>query len=757
MKANLHLPVLAMAGGGVLSNTTGLMMYLSLGMLIIWLIKLRGMPIWIIILSVFIMFGYVYFTPQAPSSANPPTFLEGKLISPIIETESTIRTTLRRQQSDEKAIIIYFKKDVEPAEISHVRSQLKHGAQCTFLGESTIPDQARNPGQFDYRHYLNNQQIFWEMTLQSSDQIICKGQSFLHKAYKARSTIISTVEEAMDPKAFAWTSALVFGDTQFLSEERIEWFRNFSLSHILAISGLHVGLFLSGVFLLLFRSGFTTMEQARGIILFILPAYSFLSGAAPSVLRAVFMAVFLLLILQLKIKAAVIDVLALVAFLLLLVSPSYFYNLGFQFSFIVTFSLLLSFPLLKHKNIWVISAVISFISQAVILPLQLHYFYEMNPLSLIANVLLVPYFSFFIIPLLFFFVFLSFLFPSLTLILSKTTISIHEQFLNGLMAVSQPLNIQWVVGELPLEWMLLYFILFGFMMVNWVQNRLSAAFLFGVGTVVILASYSVKPYLSEHGTVTMLDVGQGDSFVIELPHRKGVIIIDAAGPPIFSNDANRIADHIIGPFLKSRGIKQIDALIISHMDRDHSGSVNRLVDLFRIEEIYVSPYHKIDQKNVNVNVVEQGDVLKLGAYKFQVLHPGNDEKETNENSVVIYTQLGGRTWLFTGDISTQIEAKLFKNYPSLSADVLKVGHHGSHTSTSEAWIRGLNPAIALVSAGVDNRYGHPHEEVIERLLQEDVLVLRSDIHGAVHYQFTKQSGTFSTFLPYNAENRKRLP
>ncbi|UOQ93798.1 DNA internalization-related competence protein ComEC/Rec2 [Halobacillus shinanisalinarum] len=756
MKANLHLPVLAMAGGGILSNTTGLVTCLLLGVLIIWLIKLREMPKWIVILSAFIIFGYIYFTPHIPSnSANSPTLLEGKLISPITETGSTIRTVLRQQQNDEKVNIIYFKKDVESAEINHVRSQLKHGAQCTFTGESALPDQARNPGQFDYRHYLNNQQIFWEMTLQSPDQFTCKGQSLLHKAYKARSTIIDKVKKAMDPQAFAWASALVFGDTQFLSEERIGWFRDFSLSHILAISGLHVGLFLSGVFLLLFRSGFMTMEQARGFILFILPAYSFLSGAAPSVLRAVFMAVFLLLVLQLKIKAAVTDVLALVAFLLLLISPSYFYNLGFQFSFIVTFSLLLSYPLLKHKNVWVVSAIISFISQTVILPLQLHYFYQMNPLSLAANVLLVPYFSFIIIPLLFLLVCLSLFFPSLTLPLSGFAISLHEQFLNWLMVISRPFNIQWVVGELPLEWILLYFIFFCFMMSKWVQNRLRVAFLFGVSTVVILASFSVKPYLSEQGTVTMLDIGQGDSFVIELPHRKGVLLIDAAGPPIFSGDENRIADHIIAPFLKSRGIKQIDALIISHMDSDHSGSVDRLVDLFHVEEIYVSPYHTIEQKNVKR--VEQGDVLKMGGYNFEVLHPRNDEKETNENSVVIHTQLGGRTWLFTGDVSTQIEEKLFNHYPSLSADVLKVGHHGSHTSTSEAWLRDLNPSVALVSAGVDNRYGHPHGEVIERLLQKDVLVLRTDIHGAVQYHFAKQSGTFSTFLPYNAENRKRLP
>ncbi len=756
MKGNIHLLVLATVGGGILSQTAQPVTYLMLGMFIAWIATLRKSLTWIVTLAVCFTFGFLYFTTQVPphpSTLSPS--LEGTIISPLSETESTIRTTFKLAEREDKAVIVYFKTAALPEEINYVRKQLKYGAYCVVNAVVDWPEGARNPGQFDYREYLKNQHIAYQITLDSPSQISCKGQSIFHSAFEARKNLVSTVEKAMSPQAFAWTSALVFGDTQYLSEETIEWFRDFSLSHILAISGLHVGLFLGALFLILYRSGFATVEQARGVVLFILPAYCFISGAAPPVLRACLMALFLLLIAQWKVKVAATDVLALVAMLLLLWNPAYFYNLGFQFSFIVTFSLFLSYPLLGNNNIWIVSTLISFISQAVILPLQLHHFYEFNPLSLAANVLLVPYFSFIIIPLLFLFVFVSFFIPTWTFTLSTLTVSLHEGFLTWIKGVSEPFNIQWVVGELPLEWILAYYALLTLMMINWVQKRLKKAFLFGLGTVIILMSYSIKPYISNQGTVTMLDVGQGDTFVVELPFREGVILIDAAGSPAFSSNSNRIADQVIEPFLKSRGIKKIDALLLSHMDLDHSGSVDRLQSSFQVDKIYVSPYHQIDQKSVTV--IRQGDTIVIGGHKFNVLHPSVDEQDTNENSVVIYTKLGGKSWLFTGDITDAIEEKILNVYPSLTTKVLKVGHHGSDSSTSANWINNLAPNIALISSGVDNRYGHPHEEVVDRLLEKDVFLFRTDLHGAVQYKFSKQSGTFSTFLPYNEENKKRLP
>lgn len=317
------------------------------------------------------------------------------------------------------------------------------------------------------------------------------------------------------------------------------------------------------------------------------------------------------------------------------------------------------------------------------------------------------------------------------------------------MILSSELNIQWVIGQLPIIWGGLYLVIFTIMMKKWSVDHLQKAFISGTLLVLLLVAYCLLPYISPFGKVTMLDVGQGDTFVIELPYRKGVIMIDAAGPSLFTNNPSSTSDYIIEPFLKSNGIKKIDALIISHNDQDHSGSVEYLDSAFLIEGIYVSPYYNEELKNKRI--VKEGDALVFSNYSFYILHPGEDHEDSNENSLVIYTELGGLSWVFTGDISKQIEKNLIKSYPELSADVLKVGHHGSHTSTDPNWLKHLSPQVALISVGRDNSYGHPHAEVIEAIEEQGSLVFRTDKHGGVRFLFKGDNGTFLPHLTYNAE------
>ena len=132
---------------------------------------------------------------------------------------------------------------------------------------------------------------------------------------------------------------------------------------------------------------------------------------------------------------------------------------------------------------------------------------------------------------------------------------------------------------------------------------------------------------------------------------------------------------------------------------------------------------------------------------FHVLSPKKNMFDDNENSLVVYTTLGGLKWLFTGDIGTQIEKEIIQLFPELSIDVLKVAHHGSNTSTDEAFIQHVQPTYALISAGVNNSYGHPTEEVLETLDHENVTVLRTDESGAVQFRFIKNEGTFFKYLP----------
>ncbi|WP_082233776.1 DNA internalization-related competence protein ComEC/Rec2 [Halobacillus massiliensis] len=755
MRGTHHLAAIAFIAGAVTSEFEGYHRFLLGSIVIIWISSSLFSWKWKGSLLICFSAGALL----AISNSSPPpievttdTPLYVKIVSPLKKSSSAYQAVLYHPSSRHKIQLSFLITDKSENEARNAKNQLKYGAECTLTSEVLPPDKARNYGQFDYRKYLENQGIYYQSVVSSSNEILCEGEGFYQSILDARETIIDRVKNSMDYDLFKWTSALIFGDTSLLDEETITWFRQFSLSHILAISGLHIGLFISGLYVLFYRSGWITIEQTHWIVLIILPCYSFLAGGAPSVLRASFMAVVCLLLIQGKLRFPVTDVLAWAAVLLLLWNPNYLHNIGYQFSFLVSFGLVLSASFLKKQSSWKLPATVSLISQLTILPLQLHYFYQFNPLSLFANLLLVPYFSLLVIPLLFLLVILSMITGELiTRFLSGMLSQLHEGFLAFTMEIGKPFNIQWTVGEFPFEWIGIYWITFSFMMFFWVQEKRKPAFAYSVLAVGIMAAYSLLPYISPKGSITMLDVGQGDTFVIELPYRRSVILIDAAGSPSFSSDKNAVFNYVIDPYLLSRGIRTIEAVFISHEDNDHSGSLDSLIQNYKIGHIFTHPYSLKGKGERHFLKAEK--VVQISGTEFHILHPSNDLKDENDNSLVLYVELGGKKWLFTGDISKHVEKDIIEKYPQLEADVLKLAHHGSNTSTSLEWIRGLNPSVALISAGVNNQYGHPHEEIIELVENEELLILRTDEHGAVTYRFTKEKGTFSTYLPYNAKKK----
>jgi len=194
---------------------------------------------------------------------------------------------------------------------------------------------------------------------------------------------------------------------------------------------------------------------------------------------------------------------------------------------------------------------------------------------------------------------------------------------------------------------------------------------------------------------------------------------------------------------------------------DHVGSVNYIIEDFAIEEIVINQFYELDEKtrqlwekfNIEITFVSFNEMLERRGQLFQVVSPEENRQTDNENSLVLYTELGGKSWLFTGDIGKETEVKIKQNYPSLNVDMLKVGHHGSNTSTDSIFIKEVRPEVALISAGVNNRYGHPTDEVIETLAKNDVIIYRTDVQGAVQYTFNKTQAEFSTFLQSQYKNK----
>lgn len=702
---------------------------------------------------------YFYFPSKEvleKSTPSPKTsILSGKVTSPIQMTEKKIEFVLTTKENV-KVLVVYFL--TADNQLHYSDFPAKYGGICNVSGNVTIPQESTNPGQFSYREYLLGKGIIYQALVDSLDQMNCSGASFFQKIYEFRYQLMEQVQQQFSSKTSEWLLALIFGNTMKLEEQTMDQFQRWGLSHILAISGLHVGILTSLLYFIFVKGGLLTKEKAQIVICVFLPVYALLAGGEPSVLRASGMIIFFILLQVFHLRLSVMDVLSLLFILLLLFNPFYIYQIGFQFSFLVTFGLILSRFLISNTKMHFFKMLrISFIAQMIILPLQIHYFHIFQPLSIIINVLVVPYFSFFVIPYMFFLAILSFFPFSWVTYVEKLFLMVHDYILMIVQWFDQHLNHPFIIGEFPLFFTIVYYVIFYFLMMFLQKRKYRNSFIYGLFICLLLVILTAKPYFSPTGKVTMLDIGQGDAFVIELPFRKGVFLIDAGAEFSFTDleATDRVYEQIIKPFLYREGIHSLDAIFLSHRDIDHMGSVHFLVEDFPVQYVFISPYYEMSEEEkltfikneVKVKQIEARQTVQINGQSFSILSPDRNYHSNNDNSLVLFSEIGGKRWLFTGDIGTDVEQQIARTYKNLEVDVLKVAHHGSRTSTDPKFIQQIDPSIAWISVGRNNHYGHPTSEVLQTLTNHGLTIFRTDRDGAVQYQFRKKEGTFFRFIP----------
>nr|WP_256438992.1 DNA internalization-related competence protein ComEC/Rec2 [Virgibacillus sp. MSJ-26] len=733
----------------------------------LWLVllnKFKRLGKTVILLSLTSSLFFIFHIPSLPDNHSSVDLIEssnnltliGKITGIVANKERSVQFYFQTENPSQKYLAIYFPNSNNNSNTKPIKS-LNTGATCQITGNIVIPEKNTNPGEFNYQHYLKTQGMQFQLVIDSLTDIQCEGISTLGKIYESRETIQDYMLNTYSKDTAAWIVALILGDDSLLEERTIDLFRDWSISHLLAISGLHVGLIVALIYFILIKTGIMTKEKAQWFMLFFLPIYALLAGGEPSVWRASIMVFLFIVFSKLKLKLSVSDVVSIVFLLLIFFDGYIIYHIGFQFSFIVTFSLILSRDWLIQTSSRFFQLInISFVSQMVILPFQFIYFSMVQPLSILLNVIVVPYFSFLIIPGMFLMGILSPL-PFIPSMLDKLFLLLHERFLILLELLDKKLNYPWVNGSFPLMFIILYYVIICMLMISINRKELVQAFKYGVTLTLFITALLIRPYFSPYGSVTMLDIGQGDAFIIELPYRQGVIFMDAGATFSFSemDFTDRVYEQIIKPYLYSKGIQSIDAIFISHEDMDHMGSVDVLVEEFSVDQIYISPYYVLSEKsadvwnknNVDINIIHKGEQSVINNIPFQVLSPVRDTGSDNENSLVIYTEIGGKSWLFTGDVGVETEKEIMKNYSRLSIDVLKVGHHGSKSSTDESFIKHIEPLYALVSVGENNTYGHPAKEVIDTLEDNGVFIMRTDQQGAIIYKFKDNEGTFLQYSP----------
>lgn len=707
---------------------------------------------------------------------NRQTSFTGKEQSFIVHIEKSFHIdgqNVRGQVSvispKEKVMLTYRLKTEQ--EKLFFAEGLSYPIKCKLTGTLQQPSEARNKHAFHYRDYLYQLNIHWVLAAEKFDARQCKPlkSTPIHYISNVREKGITYLEQHFPAESAPLAAALIFGERDLLDESVLENYQKLGIIHLLAISGLHVGLVSGMAYFVCIRFGLTK-EGTIKLLLLLLPIYALLTGAAPSVIRAVMMICFVLASqLLIRMKVEPLDGISIAFLLFLFVRPYQLFHPGFQLSFFVSLALIVSAPYIftRYQSRLAQLFVVSITAQMASFPILLYHFYEFSTISIIMNVFYVPLFSMIVLPLSLLTFLGHFIFPLLTtpflVILSKIIVTINKfaEIFAGL-----PFSTMILGRAHPLVF-IGYFIAISIFFYQWEQDKQTRIKIYSMflPLVIIFIQFIGNQY-SPYGEVTFIDVGQGDSIFIQLPYNQGNYLIDTGGMVLFQSESWRERKNkfepgrdIVLPFLKSKGVSRVDKLIITHGDMDHMGGSFSLLEQLTVKEI-VLPLVKersevetqlvemaID-KNIPIQVVRKGNRWKKGQASFQVVSPIDQSMDRNDGSIVIYSKMGGLTWLFTGDLEEKGEKVLVETFPQLQVDVLKVGHHGSKSSSTDIFLKHIDARYAIISAGVSNRYGHPHDEVVTRLLENNMNIFRTDEHGAITYQyFSKKDGTFSQQFP----------
>ena len=616
-------------------------------------------------------------------------------------------------------------------ELNYYKNNLKLGMSIHIKGTLSIPKNNTIKNTFNYKEYLYYHDIFFTCKIEKLD-VIKPNVSLL---YKIKNWMIDRIDKFEDTKSYLLT--FIIGDKSLMDNDELRGYRTNGVTHLFAISGMHIGLF-SGFLLFILKKIKVGVNTSYIVTVLFIWFYAFLTGFTPSVLRAgvLFTLLSLNKIFYLEIKS--INCLMLGGSILLFFQPFLLKDLGFLYSFVTTFGLMYSNVTLKKHKIIGISLVAFLFS----LPISINNFFEINLLSIFINIIFVPLVSVVVYPL----CLIGFIFPFL-----EPLVSISIEILTFLNRFFERLDFL----KLIIPKMNVYLIVSYYLILLGIVNRKFRKCILLLSLILMFNSF----ILSKHNSyfVEFLDVGQGDSILIRSPKNKEVILIDTGGAMEYKNEEWRnkneyhVSDNVI-TYLKSLGINKIATMIFTHGDADHLGDGIHILESIEVGEVIFNcgEFNELEKKLIAVLDLKKIPYyscikeLNIDDNKLYFLN-NKDYGNENDNSIVIYTELGGYKFMFMGDASVEVEENLIQKYNLQDIDVLKVGHHGSRTSSSKEFIDKISPNYSIISVGKNNRYGHPNKEVLDNL--KDSKIYRTDQDGSVMFKIKNNKLKIETCSP----------
>lgn len=597
---------------------------------------------------------------------------------------------------------------------------LEYEMIISFQGEYQLPSTNTNFYQFSYRNYLKSQNIYWQIQIEKIN--------YLKSNHSFKSIVKNGIQKRIDyiHSNDTYLSLFLLGSKKNYDDEI---YMKLGVSHLFCISGMHFSFFLT-FFLCFFKDRKKAQLYAFPVMLF----YAWMIGFSISVIRVLGSMLFSLC--HGKKYLSLHEFYILFFCILLCLNPYRIYDIGFLYSFVVSDALIISAHYFQKKRALSKMFTMSLISFIASIPITLTNQYELQFTSILWNLIYIPFVSYILFPLSFFVLIFPICFPIFSFLISILEYGnqIVEKILPSAVIFRKP-------G-------ICFYILFICCFYSKKSLRYKTIMI-----VCLLCILKVTTYFYPKELV-MFDVGQGDSFLIR---GKKTILVDTGGKFNYQKEnwqlkkTSSYAERVIIPYLKATGIIKIDYLILTHGDYDHMGESISFVEHFPVKNVILNhdTYNDLEQelifllKEKGINYLQNVTSISAADLQLQFLNHTMYDNE-NDNSNVIYLELGTLKTLFMGDASTKVETDLLKQYQLSDIDILKVGHHGSKTSTSRKLIDVITPQYALISVGKNNRYGHPDKQVLNRLKQSKIY--RTDEHGSVVFKFKNHKLDIESYL-----------
>lgn len=680
-----------------------------------------------LIFLVFILTWYQVFFKNDNSK-----FFNEEEITGLIKSKKVTNNKITLELKSKENIIINYYVDTYD-ELNKLNDTLYEGIIITAHGTLNQPSNNTIPNAFNYKKYLKSKKIYYTF---KADALEVVGQNS-NIYYQFKHWLSKRIESIDDT---GYIKAFVLGSKSEIDEDIFKAYQNNGITHLFAISGMHISLF-SSILLFLLKKIHLKDNQAYPIILLFLLGYTFLVSFTASVVRAFTLYLLLYLNKRLKLGATTTIIFIYAIVLILLLNPFFILDIGFLYSSLTSFGLILFSDYLKTSNKVLALLRVSLIALLFSLPITINNFYEYNFLSILANILIVPLVSTIIYPL------------SLITLIFPFFHPILKFFLMILESISTILSsITWFKIILPkMPWFLIisyYFIIY---LLFITKKKRYVIFL-----IILLLGYKLSFNFDNNFYVYYLDVGQGDSIVLISPRSRKATLIDTGGKKSvsyneFPPNEYHVSNNVI-TFLKSINISKINTLITTHGDYDHIGESLNIVNNFKVGDVILNCGSLNELEQDLITLLDKKHIkyskcinqLDISPIKLYFLHTGEYDNE-NDNSNVIYLKYNEIKFLFMGDASTVVEQDLLSKYNLKDIDFLKIGHHGSKTSSSKEFITKINPKYSIISVGKNNSYGHPNKEVLSTL--EYSKIYRTDQDGSIGVKIKNNKFKIETYSP----------